>query len=434
MSDNSPYQLDALLALLEPDTRPRIAHLHGHALHSHFQPIFSLAHRRVVGHEGLLRAWSAAGKMLSPYTVFAAAQSAVDLVTLDRLARLLHTANFVGQKREAGSPPVWLFLNAEPNAFADAGLWGPFFRDMLAHFDLPATSVVVEVLETAIENNRKLSRAVDYFRDLGCLIAIDDFGAGHSNVDRIWRLKPDIVKLDRTLIADAADSPEARQILPGLVNLLHEAGSLVLAEGIETQKEALLALEADCDLVQGFYFAIPAAKLIDDKAADDELSHLWQAFGVSLKGENRQSQSVLHNYVDTLLASAKRLADGLSFSVPAFEAAAQPFGSLPLAIRTFLLDSDGRQVADINGQHATESLRFLPLANTEGAIWSRRAYFRRALKRFGELQISRPYLSLTEAEVCVTLSVGLLLDGQAFVLCGDIERRGEEDTFDVNAG
>jgi EAL domain-containing protein (putative c-di-GMP-specific phosphodiesterase class I) len=421
MSISVPYSLTALQSLLRREDSQFIAEHQGFVLHSHFQPIYSFAHRRIVGHEGLMRAWSTPGKPLSPYTVFASAKTEQDLVTLDRLSRLLHASNFASAPRTADEPPQWLFLNAEPNAFAHAGQYGRFFPEMLESLGLAPEQVVVEVLETAIENNRQLARAVDYFREMGCLIAIDDFGAGHSNVDRIWRLRPDIVKLDRTLITDAADSREARQIMPGLVNLLHEAGSLVLAEGIETHTEAMLALEADCDLVQGYYFAMPAAGVASAKTMNPLFESLWCDFSAAMQRDIEHNQQQMTLYTAGMLKTAARMSDG-----EALDSAGIGFMALPAAIRLFMLDGSGHQVGpNMLNERIVEQrpLRFAPLDDVKGAVWSRRHYFRQAMKRFGELQISRPYLSISGEQACVTLSIGIMLDGKPHVLCGDLHWR-----------
>jgi EAL domain-containing protein (putative c-di-GMP-specific phosphodiesterase class I) len=427
----APYQLDALQALLLQEGSQYIAQHAGLTLHSHFQPIFSFAHRRVVGHEGLMRAWTPIGKAMSPAHVFASAGSEAELVTLDRLSRLLHARNFCTLSEQMGDPPHWLFLNAEPNAFAHAGQYGRFFPELLARLGLAPERVVVEVLETAIENHRALTRAVDYFRDIGCLIAIDDFGAGHSNVDRVWRLRPDIVKLDRTLITDATRNHDARLILPGLVSLVHEAGALVLAEGVETENEALLALEADCDLIQGYYFARPAPGLWHSEPSQPLFETLWDNFNARMRLEIEHNQQQLAPYCTAILKGAARLTEAEGFA-----AAAQAFMNEPAAIRCFLLDVNGRQVgANLHNPTREQRVtpRFSPLDDARGAVWSRRQYFRQAMKRFGELQISRPYLSIVGEEQCVTLSLGLMLNGVPHVLCGDIQWHGPVE-FDSGDG
>ncbi len=423
-SSHSPYRFHALLARLTEEAGRHSAKHAEFTLHSHFQPIFSLAHRRVVGHEGLLRATAESGKAVSPYTVFASARSESEIVLLDRLARLLHVSNFINHPVEH----QWLFLNAEPNAFIHAGKYGPFFAELFDHYQLPPHQIVIEVLETAIDDNRLLGHAVEYFRELGCLIAIDDFGAGHSNIDRIWRLKPDIVKLDRTLITEASDNREARHILPGLVGLLHEAGALVLAEGVETEAEAMLAMESDCDLVQGYLFALPSPSFVEAQDSDETFNSLWNHFDERVKHEIEHNQTILIPYTQAFNDVAQQISEGREFLD-----ATQSFLELGLALRCFLLDAEGRQI----GRHTTQfaqasrSERYLPLLDTEGAVWSRRQYFRQAMKRFGEIQVSRPYLSLVNADYCVTLSLGMQINQAPCVLCADLLWLSENEDTDL---
>jgi EAL domain-containing protein (putative c-di-GMP-specific phosphodiesterase class I) len=202
-------------------------------LTSVFQPIFSLSHMRAVGYEGLLRAHDALDRPVSPLDVFGEAARLGDVLQVDRLAQTLHLENFkvLGAERE------WLFLNVHPGALTDPYLAAALLAN-LKRLDLSPRRIVLEVLEQRAEDLERLADAVRQFRERGFLIALDDFGAGHSNVERIWQLNPDIVKLDRIMLSHAAHRADMATILPGLVALLHEAGKLVLIEGVETEHEA----------------------------------------------------------------------------------------------------------------------------------------------------------------------------------------------------
>src|SRR5882672_6440057 len=148
-------------------------------LSSHFQPIYSLAHRRPVGYEGLIRAvHSASGRRLDPLELFSKARHGEERIRLDRQCRALHVRNF----QRLGNTHSWLFLNVDPQVASESLRYGPFFLKMLQSNGFPTHRV-----------------AVEHYRKLGCLIVIDDFGAGYSNFDRIWRLRPDIVKIDREM-------------------------------------------------------------------------------------------------------------------------------------------------------------------------------------------------------------------------------------------
>ncbi len=81
-----------------------------------------------------------------------------------------------------------------------------FTHNLLQTTGIAAHKLVIEIIESEVSDHEQLKRFISHFRQLGCLIAIDDFGAGHSNFDRIWDLQPDIVQIDRRLIQDAGHS------------------------------------------------------------------------------------------------------------------------------------------------------------------------------------------------------------------------------------
>ena len=225
------------------------------SIRSAFQPIFSLVHSRMVGAEGLIRCKDAVGQAISPLVVLNQSKlNESDAVLLDRLCRYLHIRNFISHVADTH----WIFLNVSAQTIIAGRNYGAYFSELLREMDFPAHRVVIEILEDNIHDELKLSRAVDYYRDLGCVIAIDDFGAGHSNFNRVWEMRPDIVKLDRSLVVRASTDSRTRRALPNLVKLLHESGCLVLMEGIELESEAVVAMGAGVDMVQGYYFARPS--------------------------------------------------------------------------------------------------------------------------------------------------------------------------------
>lgn len=385
-----------------------------YSLFSHFQPILSLAHGRQIGVEGLLRAEGPAGRVAPP-VLFEQAAAAGLTAELDSTAAELHVANF-GLHAET---PMWLFLNMLPSVALDFPQRRPAFEAMLLRFGLRPEQIVIEILEAEVPLGASLDETVRCVRDLGCLIAIDDFGAGHSNIDRIWQLEPDIVKLDRSLIAAAATHARVRRVLPSLISLLHEAGSMVVIEGIETADEALLAMDSDADFVQGFHFARPQPlpQLLDHPPLIDEA--LWERFAGLTMEEGQYNREQLGPYLAGLQQAGYCMEAGMEQ-----DAACRIFLCLPHALRCFVLDGDGRQMgANMRGLHAStaDDPRFAPLAEAAGARWSRRPYFRRAVHQMGLVQLTRPYLSLTGAHLCVTLSMAVRLEGKVMVVCGDVD-------------
>jgi EAL domain-containing protein (putative c-di-GMP-specific phosphodiesterase class I) len=87
-------------------------------------------------------------------------------------------------------------------------------------------------------------------------------------------LRPDLVKIDRSILTRTVGESKSRRMLPAIVELLHEAGAQVAIEGIESAPEALVAIEAGADHLQGFHFAAPSARLPDEALTDGILAEL----------------------------------------------------------------------------------------------------------------------------------------------------------------
>jgi len=409
--------LDAIQSRLRVENGRASADYAGLRLGSHFQPIFSVAHSRVVGYEALMRASDGQGAAVPPLEVFGRSSDFSTTLLLDRLSRAVHVRNF----QAVDSSNHWLFLNVNAEVFLQSMHHGDFFADLLQATGFPAHRVVTEVLEQGVLDEVRLAEAVQFFRSKGFLIALDDFGAGHSNFDRIWNLQPDIVKLDRSMIAKAGANLRIRRMMPVMVSLLHEAGSLVLMEGVETETEALIAMDADADFVQGFYFARPQPTLATPDDSRQLFDSLWQDFReVTLPEVSGQKQEI-GPYRNAIGYAASLLESGIPLAQ-----SAGGFLQLPGAERCFLLDSDGRQIGHniINDRQPPQvDPRYAPLVNADGANWSRRYYFRRALDHPGKVQVTRPYLSITGANQCITVSIGIHLNGEMLVLCGDVNWR-----------
>jgi EAL domain-containing protein (putative c-di-GMP-specific phosphodiesterase class I) len=376
-------------------------------LNSAFQPVASPSHRRIVGYEALLRAVDSHGRPQAPTRLFEEIGTPQARAELDWLCLTEHLRTF----STAGVSEHWLFINLDPRTIEWYPDIAPRLSRILSEYSLSPESVVIELVEQP-GSDAGLERTATALTELGCLIAIDDFGAGHSNFDRVWRLHPHIVKLDRSLIVRATTDIHVRRVFTGMVSLLHEAGVLVLSEGIENVDQALCALDAGVDLVQGYYFGRPEAELLQGCAHSMDLCRYAH--------EQHQMASLLHRrklapYVQTLTQSARLLESGV-----ALHDASARLLAMPGMQRCFLLDHNGKQLQNNLETHSIEP-RYAPLANTQGATWARREYFRRALAHPGEVQVSRAYLSLTGGRYCITLSIAVSVNECTLILCCDLD-------------
>ncbi|MBF0157922.1 MAG: EAL domain-containing protein [Magnetococcales bacterium] len=395
-------------------------------LNSAFQPIFSLAHKRMVGVEALVRGRNADGKAVMPDQLFQLPGTLDDQLHLDRIIRSMHVGNFSVMQRH----PAWLFLNLNPNLIIHGARNGVLFtEELLQNFGVSSHQIVVELLEKRIADEQALEEVIAHYRAMNCLIAIDDFGAGRSNFDRIWRFRPDIIKFDRSLIVHAACNPLARRILPSLVKLAHEVGCLALIEGIETEEEALIAMDCDADFVQGYLFARPVAWVaLPQHAAAPLVSQLSSQWRSVMEQDQQAWQHTVEPYKAAFAVALQAIRQDTTIEI----ASRSLLAAHPQIRRCFLLNNDGVQISHNIGrhrslassQHDMDQDRFSPLNDAEQADWSRRPYFRQAMQHPEQIQVVGPYLSIPDLSLCLTLSASILHHGERMVYCCDLDFSG----------
>lgn len=129
-------------------------------------------------------------------------------------------------------------------------------RDALASSGLAAGRLEIEVTETALLDDKSLTRQyIEELKQLGVRIALDDFGTGYSSLSYLHKLPLDKIKIDRSFLIDVTQNPRSLELLKGIVNLSRPLGLSVTIEGVETFEQLkILALQVKPDLVQGFLF------------------------------------------------------------------------------------------------------------------------------------------------------------------------------------
>ncbi|NML30089.1 EAL domain-containing protein [Paraburkholderia antibiotica] len=365
---------------------------------SHFQPLYSLSHQKQVGFEALLRGEHDDGTMVPPMVMFA--PSSNDEGALDRASHAVH----LGNARHLLPGDAWLFLNILPSTFIAKG-YADQLTKVVRAVGLEPERVVLEILESHGGSVDDMSRAAERYRRHGFLIAVDDFGAGQSNLDRLLRIRPDLVKLDGELIR-ATTHGTCQPILPKLVSLLHQAGMLVVVEGVETTEELILAVESNVDFAQGYLLGRPAREIASPESARRQID---EAFDVIAQGRARQ-HALFESEVEPYRRELRGAAEALRAGVPVDEAFATLAG-FGRSISCFILDDTGRQIGhEVRGPAWSEDVASLqPVANPRDARWDHRPYFRNAVLRPGDAIASNPYLSLASGRPCIAVTLAAQL-------------------------
>jgi EAL domain-containing protein (putative c-di-GMP-specific phosphodiesterase class I) len=128
----------------------------------------------------------------------------------------------------------------------------------LIEFGMNSRDLVIEVSESEALADARAVETLAALREVGVSVAVDDFGVGYSNLSRLDALQPHIVKLDRSFVQplDAADVSTG--LIAGVIGLAHELGAMVIAEGVETERQLDTLQRLGCDAVQGFLVGRPS--------------------------------------------------------------------------------------------------------------------------------------------------------------------------------
>lgn len=225
-----------------------------------YQPIVDVARSVVVGYEALTRFPGQAVTSPEGWFVAAAAHGlAAELEALALEAALAH--------RSSLPTNCFLTVNLSPHLLADQRIQLVLGRQG----DLGG--LVIELTEQArIESYDELRPYVSAIRQAGGTIAVDDAGSGYAGLSHLLNLRPEIIKLDRELVADV-DTDEAKRALIEMVGLFSSRiDAWVLAEGLERAEEADALLQLGVPLAQGFFFGRPGPPW--PKADPDAVLHL----------------------------------------------------------------------------------------------------------------------------------------------------------------
>jgi len=209
-----------------------------------FQPIVDFARREVFGHEALARCRSPLFK--EPMALIKDALASASMGELGRVLRSMAVSS---------CPRTALFLNLHPSEFNEGWLVRP--DDSIFYHE---ESIYLEITESVpLSHYQHCHGVLKEIRGRGISLAVDDLGAGYSNLKYIADLSPEVVKLDRELIANLRSQTRLHKLVTSIVRLCDALGAKVVAEGIETLEEMRAVIDTGAHYGQGYIFARPAA-------------------------------------------------------------------------------------------------------------------------------------------------------------------------------
>jgi len=245
-----------------------------------FQPIVDLQQGAVAGFEALTRPARASG-FANPTELFDAAAEAGMLWELEMLTR-----RAAMEAATSWNTDVLLFINCSPQVFADPRFAGEVRAGVGQTAGLSPSRVVLEITERSDQEYVEgLAEQVTLLKQQGFQIAIDDVGAGTSGLNRIMKLRPHWLKLDRNLI-DSIDGDRVKQnLIKFLAHFARLSGVTVVAEGVEREQELATLTDLGIVYAQGYYLGRPGGREQTlDPAIADRLRMRWSAALANRRG------------------------------------------------------------------------------------------------------------------------------------------------------
>ncbi|WP_341936855.1 EAL domain-containing protein [Marinimicrobium sp. C2-29] len=242
--------------------------LHNNSIEIYLQPKVHLASLSVQSHEALARWHHHELGPISPSEFIEVAEvtgmaSAFDRYILRKVAEIISGYSWA----EDGCPAI--AVNITAGHFSGVSIFD-YVSDILKEFSIPPEAIELEITERVIVDTSSVAlHNLQRLRNLGVKISIDDFGTGYSSLSYLKRLEVDEIKIDKSFIDDIAD-PKGEALVRAMIDIAQAYGLQVIAEGIETEAQAVLLTKMGCALGQGYYFdrPLPYREVLARKISD----------------------------------------------------------------------------------------------------------------------------------------------------------------------
>ena len=220
-----------------------------------FQPIVSAATRDVVMHEALLRMNDAGGDLIAASHLIPVAEKLGLVRLIDRAVAQMTISTLHNY------PQAQLAMNVSGSTATDPR-WFNQLTEIIAANQSIADRLTVEITETiALGDLKETFSFVEALRNIGCSVAIDDFGAGFTSFRNLRDLPVNIVKLDGSFCRDLKHNAANQYLVRTLIDLTHKFDLKTIAEWVETPEDAEILKDSNVDLMQGNLFGEVATAL-----------------------------------------------------------------------------------------------------------------------------------------------------------------------------
>ncbi|MEW7995650.1 MAG: EAL domain-containing protein [gamma proteobacterium symbiont of Ctena orbiculata] len=220
-----------------------------------YQPQILMRTGEIIGVEALSR-WNHPQLGQIPPTEFIATAERIGMIKPLTEWVLRTACNHAVACRKAGLPAVRMAVNISPSHFLEKDFVSLINR-VIEETGMNPTELELEVTENVVQTNPENLTVFRELKDLGVLIAIDDFGVGYSSFASLKHLTADYLKIDRHFVNDMLSDDETQLLIASMIDLGHKLRHRIIAEGVETADQFEVLNNLGCDTAQGYLFSKP---------------------------------------------------------------------------------------------------------------------------------------------------------------------------------
>lgn len=380
----------------------------------HFQPIVSIRSKQLYAFEALTRC-TYKGEIIPPNELFKLAIDANLNLELDVLTRNKSIEKFKNYYLENNE--LILFLNFESSLINnfDREDRNYSFIDTINKVGIPYKNFMIEIKEDEISNTKALEEFCSYYKELGFAIALDDFGTGNSTFDRINIIKPDLIKIDKSLFKNTKDNHINREIVKSIAKMSHNLGIRVLAEGVEDEDAICLAMKSNINLFQGYYFCRPIFEL--DTFLIDKIIAIIVEIGSLFRRRTLNSINKKRDLVNNYHLVSNKIIEQFSNINDAKEIMFDELNNYADLEAIYLIDAESsKQIHDTVINNIND--RFSPSKN--GDEHYLKEYYYITLESKQGIYLSNKYISYATGNICKTFARKFEIENESYIICLDI--------------
>lgn len=387
-------------------------------LEVYFQVIVSIRTKKIYAFEALTRCMYK-NKNIPPDELFALAKKENLSKDLDELTRKMAIKKFYEYYKNDNN--LVLFLNFESKLIEDFTNKDSFVT-LISSLNIPFSQFVLEIKEDEINNFDNLQLFCKKYKEMGFSIALDDFGTGNSNFHRLNIIKPDIIKIDKSLLKEVKRNKVNKEIVKAISKMSHNLGIRVLAEGVEDVDAICLGMKSFVSLYQGYYFSKAKRNITREFNIKiiKKIENIGKIFKKRIIKSMTQKRKTINKFDLIALKMISNIKKVEKFSLDLLET----YKKYKEIEAIYLIDaSTSKQISDTiicNNSNNANNSNNTCIASKNGEEHYLKEYYYITLESISGIYLSQNYISYASGNICKTFAKKFSIENKFYIICLDI--------------